>query len=211
MNFGFEQNMEDRFEYFLEDVEQKVDLDVTTKVLSRLAVMIGSQGIDLFKEYLPYAYSKVSALQIQEVVYQATAYLGMSRVYPFIQCLESKEDSSTTTIDNRLEKGNAKQMELFGPQMDGFYKVGQVNKWLAENCFGDYYTRKGLDNRQREWCTFCYLYAQGGVEPQLCSHIAANIGLGTSKEFLLSIVQYNIPMIGYPRTLNAIRCINEAK
>ncbi|MBQ0065454.1 MAG: carboxymuconolactone decarboxylase family protein [Firmicutes bacterium] len=210
MYLGYEKNMEERLQYFLEDVEQKVNLDDTTKVLSRLAVMIGSQGIDLFKQYLPYAYTKVSGLQIQEVVYQATAYLGMSRVYPFVQCLGQHVDSSTTTIENRLEVGSAKQCELFGPHMKDFYKGGQVNQWLAENCFGDYYTREGLDNKQREWCTFCYLYAQGGVEPQLKSHIAANLGLGTSKEFLLDIVKYNIPMIGYPRTLNAIRCVEEA-
>ena len=38
------------------------------------------------------------------------------------------------------------------------------------NCFGDYYTRKGLTLAERELITFCFLMAQGGCEPQLIAH-----------------------------------------
>lgn len=62
---------------------------------------------------------------------------------------------------------------------------------LADNCFGDYYTRTGLTDAQREMITFCYLAAQGGVEPQLLAHAKANIG--------------------YPRTLNALGTVGEAE
>ena len=34
--------------------------------------------------------------------------------------------------------------------------------WRA-NCFGDYYTRTGLDLKQREMITFCFLAAQVGA------------------------------------------------
>ena len=50
------------------------------------------------------------------------------------------------------------------------WKAGHINRWLAANCFGDYYTRKGLDLAQRELITFCFLMAQGGCEPQLIAH-----------------------------------------
>ncbi len=63
-----------------------------------------------------------------------------------------------------------------------------INYWLAANCFGDYYTRKGLDYRQREMITFCFLAAQGGCEPQLTSHSAANMRIGNDKDFLIKIV-----------------------
>nr|WP_236699167.1 carboxymuconolactone decarboxylase family protein [Lactobacillus hominis] len=85
-----------------------------------------------------------------------------------------------------------------------------MNKWLVDNCFGDYYTRKGLDDRQREMITFCYLAAQGGCEPQLLAHAKANIGLGNDKEFLTNVVLTNVPFIGYPRSLNAISVVNQA-
>ena len=51
--------------------------------------------------------------------------------------------------------------------MRGFAQSGpeetrHINKWLADNCFGDYYTRGGLDTREREMVTLCFLAAQGG-------------------------------------------------
>ena len=99
--------------------------------------------------------------------------------------------------------------------MREFYKSGpeesrHINRWLAANCFGDYYTRKGLDLKQREMITFCFLAAQGGCEPQLISHTAANMRLGNEKAFLIKIVSQCLPYIGYPRTLNALRCVNDA-
>lgn len=56
-----------------------------------------------------------------------------------------------------------------------------INLWLADNCLGDYYTRKGLDLKQREMITFCFLAAQGGCEPQLTSHAAANMRIENDK------------------------------
>ena len=85
-----------------------------------------------------------------------------------------------------------------------------INRWLAENCFGDYYTRKGLTLSERELITFCFLAAQGGCEPQLTAHAKGNMNMGNDKAFLLSVVSQCLPYIGYPRSLNAITCINKA-
>jgi 4-carboxymuconolactone decarboxylase len=49
----------------------------------------------------------------------------------------------------------------------------------------------------------------GGCEPQLKGHIQTNINVGNDKETMLSVVTQLFPYVGYPRTLNAIRCINE--
>ena len=125
------------------------------------------------------------------------------------------EGQATTTPKTRLEAGNQAQVDIFGEGMRGFQNSGpeesrHINKWLADNCFGDYYTRKGLDYKQREMITFCFLAAQGGCEPQLTSHAAANMGIGNDKEFLIQVLSQCLPYIGYPRSLNALRCINEA-
>lgn len=118
-------------------------------------------------------------------------------------------------MENRLEAGEQAQIEIFGEGMRGFADTGRdtnghINKWLVDNCFGDYYTRGGLDYRQRELITFCFLSAQGGCEPQLTSHAAANMRVGNSREFLIKVVSQCVPYIGYPRCLNALRCVNEA-
>ena len=40
-------------------------------------------------------------------------------------------------------------------------------------------------------------------------HIAGNVNLGNDKAVLLAVVTQLLPYIGYPRTLNAIGCLNE--
>lgn len=122
---------------------------------------------------------------------------------------------STTTINTRLEAGRQAQVDIMGEGMKDFYKSGpeesrHINYWLTDNCFGDYYTRTGLDYKQREMVTFCFLAAQGGCEPQLTSHASANIRIGNDKEFLIKVISQCIPYIGYPRSLNALRCVNNA-
>jgi 4-carboxymuconolactone decarboxylase len=84
-----------------------------------------------------------------------------------------------------------------------------IQKYLSANCFGDYYTRKGLDIKTRELLTFSMILSLGGCEPQLKGHIQGNINVGNNKEVLLSAVTQLLPYVGYPRTLNAIRCLNE--
>ena len=106
-------------------------------------------------------------------------------------------------------------MDIFGEQMKGFQESGpeesrHINRWLAGNCFGDYYTRTGLNYNQREMITFCFLAAQGGCEPQLTSHAGANLKIGNDKGFMIKIISQCLPYIGYPRSLNALRCLNEA-
>ena len=81
---------------------------------------------------------------------------------------------------------------------------------MADNCFGDYYTRTGLGLKQREMLTFCFLAAQGGCEPQLTSHARANLRMGNDKPFLIKVISQCLPYIGYPRSLNALKCVIEA-
>ena len=90
------------------------------------------------------------------------------------------------------------------------WKENHINRWLAANCFGDYYTRTGLTLKQRELITFCLLSAQGGCDPQLTTHARANMNLGQDKDFLLKVVSQCLPYIGYPRSLNAIACVERA-
>ncbi|MDE5547431.1 MAG: carboxymuconolactone decarboxylase family protein, partial [Clostridia bacterium] len=149
----------------------------------------------------------------------------MGRVFPFLKATNEVlteagvslplEGQATTTAENRLAKGEQAQIDIFGEGMRGFANAGNpetrhVNKWLVDNCFGDYYTRKGLDLKQREMITFCFLAAQGGCEPQLISHAKANIRIGNDKAFLIKVVSQCLPYIGYPRSLNALRCVEEA-
>lgn len=212
--------------FVFDEVIGQDDLDDQTRAMAVLSALLGCQGIDGFKVVLPTALDAgVTPVEVKEIVYQSAAYLGIGRVLPFLHAVNDSlrargvklplEGQSTTTGENRLEKGAQAQVDIFGEHMKEFYKSGpeesrHINRWLAGNCFGDYYTRNGLDYRQREMITFCFLAAQGGCEPQLISHAAANMRIGNDKEFLIKIISQCLPYIGYPRSLNALRCVNEA-
>ena len=214
----------ERFEHFAFDEvvnEPGQQLDDTTRHLAILAVLLGCQGIDEFRMVLPRALdSGVTPVMAKEVIYQAVDYLGIGRVRPFLDAANEiltargvelpLEGQATTTMENRLERGAQAQVDIFGDGMRDTWKNGHINRWLAANCFGDYYTRTGLDLAQREMITFCFLAAQGGCDPQLTSHAAGNMNLGNDKEFLIRVVSQCLPYIGYPRSLNAIACVNKA-
>ncbi len=217
----------ERFDNFaFDEVVNQDDLDDKTRFIAILATLIGCQGIDEYRSMVAAALNfDVTPVEIKEIVYQATAYLGIGRVFPFLKAtnevFESKgislplPEQATTTTEDRREKGNQAQVDIFGEHMRESWKTApkesqHINVWLADNCFGDYYTRKGLNYRQREMITFCFLAAQGGCEPQLTSHAAGNMRIGNDKEFLIKVISQCLPYIGYPRSLNALRCVNEA-
>ena len=219
----------ERFDNFAFDEvinEPDQELDNRTRFMAILATLLGCQGIDEFHAMLPAALNfGVTPVEVKEITYQAVAYLGIGRVFPFLKAvneiLEARgvklplEGQATTTVENRRENGTQAQVDIFGEGMRDFWQSGSeesrhINYWLADNCFGDYYTRTGLDYAQREMITFCFLAAQGGCEPQLTSHAAGNMKVGNDKAFLIRVISQCLPYIGYPRSLNALRCVNEA-
>lgn len=214
----------ERMEYFtLEEVvkEPGQELPEETRFLAVLATLLGCQGLDIYKDMLDKALdSGLMPVMVKETVYQAVDYLGIGRVMPFLSATNDVltargvklplPSQKTTTLEDRLEKGAGAQAEIFGEHMKEAWKVGHINRWLAANCFGDYYTRGGLDLRQRELITFCFLAAQGGCEPQLTAHAKGNMNLGNDREFLIRVISQCLPYIGYPRSLNAINCVNRA-
>jgi 4-carboxymuconolactone decarboxylase len=84
-----------------------------------------------------------------------------------------------------------------------------IQRFLSANCFGDYYTRNGLDLKVRELVTLSILIALGGVESQIEGHIQGNLNVGNGKDILLDLMTQLLPWVGYPRTLNALKCLNE--
>lgn len=198
-------------------------LDDVTRWMAILAALLGCQGVEEFRVLVPAALRfGLTPAEIKEITYQAVAYLGIGRVFPFLRAVNEVfevegiplplEGQATTTAENRREMGTQAQVAIFGEGMRDFWQSGpeeskHINYWLAANCFGDYYTRTGLSYAQREMITFCFLAAQGGCEGQLAAHIRGNMRVGNDKAFLLSVISQCLPYIGYPRSLNAVACI----
>ena len=220
-NFAFDQVISD-------GAPDGEPLSERTRFMTILALLLGCQGIDAFRAMLPAALNMgLEPVAVKEVVYQASAYLGMGRMAPFLDAVNEELKMrgvalplpGQTTVgvgyEERADAGEAKQVAYFGEKNRGFASNGnpeypQINRWLSSHCFGDWYTRGGLTDQERELVTFCFIAAQGGCEPQLVAHARANMNIGNSKAFLLKVLSAGVPWIGYPRTLNAIRCVEEA-
>lgn len=197
-----------------------------TRYLAILATLLGCQGLDAFRLMLPLALDGgVTPIEVKETVYQAAAYLGLGRMLPFLSAVNEElsrrgialplEPQGTVQPEQRREAGNRVQVEAFGEGLRNSWEHGpeekrHINSWLASNCFGDYYTRTGLSLPQREMITFCFLAAQGGCEPQLTAHARANMTVGNDRLFLIQVVSRCLPYIGYPKSLNALNCIENA-
>ena len=201
-------------------------LDARTRLMCILASNVASQGRAAFRATLDAALGAgVTPVEVKEVLYQAVPYVGMAKVADFIgaanDVLEARgvglplEGQSTTTPADRFEKGLAVQRSIFGAgHIDAMREAApetqkHIQQYLSDNCFGDFLTRGGLDVKTRELVTFSLLVSLGGCEPQVKGHIAGNVNLGNDKAVLLAVVTQLLPYIGYPRTLNAIGCLNE--
>ncbi len=98
------------------------------RMLCILSTLLGCQGMGEFRHMVHAALNGgLEPEAIREVIYQATAYLGIGRVYDFLEAagriMEQHgirlplENQGTTGPKDRFEKGLAKQVELFGEGM----------------------------------------------------------------------------------------------
>jgi len=211
--------------FAFDEVVSHGSLDVQTRLMVILASLIAQQTLTEYKVILGGALTVgVTPVQVKEIVYQSIAYVGIAKALDFLHAtnniLESRgvklplEGQATTTPETRFEKGLALSKSVFGEAIDAMYanvpnNQLHIQKYLSENCFGDYYTRTGLDIKTRELLTFSMILSLGGCEPQLKGHIQGNVNIGNDKEILIGVVTQILPYIGYPRTLNALRCLNE--
>ncbi len=199
----------------------KANLDKEKYFLITLASTLAVGGKIEFGILLKAAIkNEVDPIKIKEIIYQATPYIGFARVLDFLSLCNDifKElnitlplkSQGTTTKSNRKTKGKEIQNMIFGevnitkmiestPKDKNF-----INDFLSANCFGDYYTRNGLDLKTRELLTLVYLISLGGADNQVKAHMQGNINMSQSREDLLDIIAALIPYIGYPKALNAI-------
>jgi 4-carboxymuconolactone decarboxylase len=57
--------------------------------------------------------------------------------------------------------------------------------------------------------TFAMLISLGGCEAQVKGHVTGNLKVGNDRARLIDVVTQLLPYIGYPRTLNALRVIDD--
>lgn len=202
-------------------------LEPKLRELVTLVSLTASQGTDMIKPHVETALNiGVSPIEIKEALYQCSPYVGYPRVFAALEkaneVFKEKnislpiESQSTVTESTRFDNGLETQVSMYGDAILTAHSNAAPNQkhiqnFLSANCFGDFYTRKGLDLKTRELLTFIMIISLGGAEPQAIAHANANIKMGNSKDMMLEAVTQCLPYIGYPRTLNAITIINNLK
>jgi len=217
-------------EYFdnfaFDEVLRETSLTPTTRLMVQLASMIAGQAVREYRAMLGAALTiGVSPIQVKEIVYQAVPYVGLAKVFDFLHVTNEVltergvelplPGQSTTTPENRAELGLAVQQQIVGVEaVEAMYAAApddlmHIQRFLSANCFGDHYTRAGVDVPTRELLTFAMLVSLGGCEPQVKGHVTANLNVGNDRAVLIDVLTQLLPFIGYPRTLNGLRVVGE--
>jgi len=210
--------------YIYGDVYQHGTLDIQLRELILIVVNTTNHTLKALNEHIVAGLkSQLSPEAIKEAIYQCTPYIGLGKVQDALEIVNKifkeknivTQEMATVNEDTRFYKGFDVQSEAFGREQiqaghdNALPELKHIQNYLSAYCFGDFYTRKGLDLKTRELLTFVMLATLGGCENQLKAHIGANIKVGNTREILIETITQCQPYIGFPRTLNAIQMINE--
>ena len=210
--------------FIYNDINKQIKLSTAKQELLTLVVLTANNTPEDIPAHVEGALKAgATPEQIHESIFHCTPYIGLPKVKTALERVNkalamlkitADANASTTTDATRYEAGLAVQRAIFGAEnidkMNASAPADQkhINDYLSANCFGDYYTRKVLDVKERELVTFIAIVTLGGCEPQAKAHAAANISVGNTRQDLLDALTIALPYIGYPRTLNGLGCVN---
>jgi 4-carboxymuconolactone decarboxylase len=193
--------------------------------LITLVVLATNQTLPQLKAHVSAALNVgLTPVEIKEAVYQCAPYIGFPKTLNAIsevnEVFKSKnialpiDSQKQVEEDNRFDKGLSVQVEIFSEVIAKMREavpsnLKHIQDYLSAFCFGDFYTRGGLELKTRELLTFCIVSALGGCESQVKSHVLGNKNVGNDKETLISAITHCLPYMGFPRTLNTLNCLNE--
>jgi len=204
------------------------NLSDTTRELITITALATNQTLPQLRAHTNAALNiGVKPIEIREVIYQLAPFIGYPKVLNALDTMNAVfkergiklplQNEATIADSERFDKGKEIQTPIYGEGMKQNMKdlPGEfseaIPRILTESCFGDFYTRSGLDLKTRELMIFCALTTLGGADKQMGSHAIGNMKVGNDKETLLSALVQLYPYIGFPRIANAIYAIKDAK
>ena len=198
--------------------DKEIALVVTSSI-------IANQSTKLYEDILPELLEILSPVEIKECVYQSTIYVGLTKSHEFLDItnLYFKKaninlplpNQTTINYEDRLETGYQMQVRNFTKEFidESIENTPDNQKYIwdliSSFAYGDFYTRNGLNDKERELITFSFILSLRGCENQLKIHTIGNIKMGNNKDKLLDVITILIPFIGFPRMHNALAIINQ--
>jgi 4-carboxymuconolactone decarboxylase len=207
------------------EVFHQGSLDDKIRELITLVVLTTNQTLPQLKAHVHAALNVgLTPIEIKEAVYQCAPYVGFPKtlnamteindVFKARNIALPLESQQQVEEETRFDKGLAVQVDIFGDIITKNRENSPINQkyiqdYLSAFCFGDFYTRGGLDLKTRELLTLSIISALGGADNQVKAHVQGNLNVGNDKETMITAITHCLPYMGFPRTLNALSCINE--
>lgn len=209
--------------YIFGEVFTVGNLDMKTREMLTVTSLAVQQTLPQLKAHINAALNVgVTPLEVRETLYQCAPFIGFPKTLNAIGVMNEVfkergietplEMAGTTDEKSRFEKGAAIQKPLYGDEiskdLEGLPEnMGEdVARFLTEFCFGDIYTRNGLDVKKRELMTISILVTTGDTET-LKSHIKGALKAGNSKETITAAMIQCLPYVGFPKTIAALKCL----
>ena len=166
----------------------------------------------------------VTPIELREAVYQCAPFIGFPKTLNAVATINEVftergitlplDKQGSITEEERFERGKAIQYPIYGDEIAQAMAplpagMGDaVARFLTEYCFGDLYTRTGLNIQQRELLIYCILTTIGAA-PQLQAHALGNLKIGNSREQLTAAVIQCLPYIGFPLALQSLKILRD--
>lgn len=200
-------------------------LDMKTREMITVVSLTTQQTLPQLKSHIHAALNVgVTPIELREAIYQCAPFIGFPKTLNALNILNEvfKERGiktplkSTATVkeQERYERGFAIQNPIYGNEIKESISglpdnMGEdVSIFLTEVCFGDFYTREGLDLKTRELLVISLLVTTGNTSV-LKSHIKGSLKIGNSKETITAAIIQCLPYVGFPNTLAALRTMKE--
>lgn len=212
--------------YIFGEVFTVGELDIKTREMITVVSLTTQQTLPQLKAHINAALNVgVAPIELREAIYQCAPFIGFPKTLNALGVLnevfaERKintplEPKATVNENDRYEKGLAIQAPLYGDeikeQMKGLPdKMGEdVSRFLTEVCFGDFYTRDGLDVKTRELLVLSILVTTGDTDT-LKRHIYGNIKAGNTEAQIAALIIQCMPYTGMPNALAALRTLKDS-
>lgn len=211
--------------YIFGEIFTVCDLDIKTREMLTVTSLAVQQTLPQLKAHLNAALNVgATPIELREAIYQCAPFIGFPKTLNALGVLnevfkergiETPLKSTATVKENeRYKKGLAIQEPLYGNEiyesMQGLPEnMGEdVARFLTEVCFGDFYTREGLEPKTRELLIISILVTTGNTST-LKSHIKGNLKAGNSQETITAAIIQCLPYVGFPNTLASLRTLKE--
>ena len=211
--------------YIFGEVFTVGELDNKTREMITVTSLAVQQTLPQLKAHINAALNVgVTPVELREAIYQCAPFIGFPKTLNALEVLNQVfkerniktplESTATVKEEERFEKGSAIQDPLYGDEIKKSLEGlpadmgADVARFLTEVCFGDFYTREGLDLKTRELLVISILVTTGNSET-LKSHIKGNLKAGNSKETITAAIIQCLPYVGFPNTIKALKTLKE--